>query len=456
MEDAQGREGMELKYIELARLRPNPLNPRREWGDLAALAESIASVGLRSPLTVRPGLDGTFVVVAGHRRLRAIEEHECCSRIVRVPCLVEREGEQGEAVSLAADNSQRVDFSGTEKAAIVQAMLELGVDEDKAAKASGCDGNSVATMGRAVKRIAGRRGPKPTLDFFAARCIDDFADDEEAVESMLAAYEEDPQGGISKRYWALVREREAARRRESNERRVAESGAAAMEWDAYRELLDSGEAKTYLPGIGRVGEDGCGCDGFCAAINPDDGCVTWFCRKPGNHVMRDEAVQRRERLKERMRERLRFAFGLVAGGGGELGRESAEDIARRVYETAFRGAVEAKAAELGFGSGWKPKPSAVWVLHAFMLAEMEDERDRWPDFASGLQPYNKERLIPRYDAWAGYLLDLEGAGRRLGDEERREVRDVLDRLGAYADAGDGEDGDSDDGEDGSEEGDDDA
>ncbi len=424
------REDMELRYIEVARLRPNPLNPREDYGDVEALAQSIAAVGLTQPLIVRPGDDGTFVVVAGHRRLKALTEHACCEGIRRVPCFVDASGGWCEVASLMSDNSNRKDFTFAEAAAGVQRMLELDMPDDMAAKASGCDEKSVAAMGRAVRGLRERGREVPTMDFFSAQAIDDFAGDEAAVDELLDAWREDPDGGIARRYWALRAEREAEARRFESERRMAESGAAVVGWDEYAALRDANETRTYLPGVGQVTEKGCGCEGFCAAVNPGDGRVVWFCRKPRNHDVRDEGRERRERLHERMRDRLRYAFGLVAcGREGE--REAAESIARGVYEAVFREEMTGMAEELGVDPEWKPKGRDAWVLHAFVLAEMESQRRTFTDFAEGLQSYNKDRWLPRYDAWATYLLDLQDAGYKADGEERQELREVIEKMDSF-------------------------
>ena len=64
--------GRSLFLLPIASIRPNPDQPRREFGreELQELTISIAQVGLIQPLTVRPTADG-YELISGERRLRA-------------------------------------------------------------------------------------------------------------------------------------------------------------------------------------------------------------------------------------------------------------------------------------------------------------------------------------------------------------------------------------------------
>ena len=58
--------------IDIELIKPNPYQPRREFGveELRELETSLRANGLLQPVTVRPSLHG-FELVAGERRLRA-------------------------------------------------------------------------------------------------------------------------------------------------------------------------------------------------------------------------------------------------------------------------------------------------------------------------------------------------------------------------------------------------
>ena len=73
--------------LPLDRIHPNPDNPRKEAGDVTALAASIRKHGLVTPLVVRPstiGGPGHFVLEAGERRWTAIR----ASGIAEVECRI--------------------------------------------------------------------------------------------------------------------------------------------------------------------------------------------------------------------------------------------------------------------------------------------------------------------------------------------------------------------------------
>jgi ParB/RepB/Spo0J family partition protein len=63
-----------LALLELSAIVDAGLNPRSVLGDIKGLAQSIKSEKLLQPLVVRPGRKvGVFEVVAGHRRLKAMQ-----------------------------------------------------------------------------------------------------------------------------------------------------------------------------------------------------------------------------------------------------------------------------------------------------------------------------------------------------------------------------------------------
>lgn len=59
-----------ITLIDTTRLKPNPNNPRKNIGDITALADSIRAHGIQQELVVTPIADSTdYRVVIGHRRL---------------------------------------------------------------------------------------------------------------------------------------------------------------------------------------------------------------------------------------------------------------------------------------------------------------------------------------------------------------------------------------------------
>ncbi|SCA63945.1 hypothetical protein SCG7086_BJ_00200 [Chlamydiales bacterium SCGC AG-110-P3] len=76
----------ELVEIEVSDILVNPFQPRREFADesLEELSNSIREVGLIHPPTVRRLTGGGYELIAGERRLRAVQK----AGIKRIPVLV--------------------------------------------------------------------------------------------------------------------------------------------------------------------------------------------------------------------------------------------------------------------------------------------------------------------------------------------------------------------------------
>src|SRR5689334_2404750 len=68
-----GESASERQRIRIAQVRPNRLQPRKEFRaeELAGLEASLRSAGLLQPITVRPVSGGGYELIAGERRLRA-------------------------------------------------------------------------------------------------------------------------------------------------------------------------------------------------------------------------------------------------------------------------------------------------------------------------------------------------------------------------------------------------
>ncbi len=103
--------------IPIEFLRPNPRNPRRNFGEesLDELAASIKEKGIIQPLLARPapGLPGTFEIIAGERRWRAAQR----AGLHEVP-IVSINADDRQALELAIiENVQRADLDPLEEAA---------------------------------------------------------------------------------------------------------------------------------------------------------------------------------------------------------------------------------------------------------------------------------------------------------------------------------------------------
>ncbi|MGH6852359.1 MAG: ParB/RepB/Spo0J family partition protein [Methylocella sp.] len=117
-ETAQGaRAARAAQKIPIEFLRPNPRNPRRNFGgdSLDELAASIKEKGIIQPILARPapGLPGSFEIIAGERRWLAAQR----AGLHEVP-IVSVNADDRQALELAIiENVQRADLDPLEEAA---------------------------------------------------------------------------------------------------------------------------------------------------------------------------------------------------------------------------------------------------------------------------------------------------------------------------------------------------
>ena len=127
----------EAATLPLDRLVPSKANRNAKDEDLAGLASSIAAVGLLYPLIVRPHPEqpGSFLIVAGERRFRALKRLKAES----APCIIV--GEDGEApdpdILRVVENHQRRNLEPLEEAAAIRALLDAGQDIETVARSLG-------------------------------------------------------------------------------------------------------------------------------------------------------------------------------------------------------------------------------------------------------------------------------------------------------------------------------
>ena len=138
-----------VQYIPLARLRPNPQQPRRRFDEAALreLADSIRAYGILQPLTVRRVEDG-YQLIAGERRMRAA----AMAGLREVPCLVAQVDEQDAGMLALIENLQRRDLDFIEEANGLSQLIKLfGMSQEEAARRIGKSQSAVANKLRLLK-----------------------------------------------------------------------------------------------------------------------------------------------------------------------------------------------------------------------------------------------------------------------------------------------------------------
>lgn len=122
----------EIKYLDIERIVPNPLNPRKDLGDLSELADSIKAKGILQNLTVVPDGDN-YVLVIGHRRHAASK----IAGLTELPCVIKELTEKEQAQIMLLENIQRNELLPYEQAQGFQLMIDLGSTVAEVAKETG-------------------------------------------------------------------------------------------------------------------------------------------------------------------------------------------------------------------------------------------------------------------------------------------------------------------------------
>lgn len=111
--EAPGHSRGGVREIEIARIRPNPNQPRQQFSEesLDELADSIAQRGVLQPILLRQ--DGEeYQIIAGERRWRAAQR----ARLHTIPAIVREIDESTTAELALIENVQREDLNAIEEA----------------------------------------------------------------------------------------------------------------------------------------------------------------------------------------------------------------------------------------------------------------------------------------------------------------------------------------------------
>lgn len=133
-----------VRAIEIARIRPNPLQPRQVFDDSALdeLAASIAERGVLQPIIVR-AVDGGFELVAGERRWRAAQK----AQLHEIPAIIREFDEESSAEVALIENIQREDLNAIEEAeAYKQLIGRYGHSQEVVGKLVGKSRSHVANL----------------------------------------------------------------------------------------------------------------------------------------------------------------------------------------------------------------------------------------------------------------------------------------------------------------------
>lgn len=136
-------------FLPIDAISPNPDQPRQifQEGDLESLADSIRSLGLLQPLTVRRSPNG-WELVAGERRLRAAR----LAGLQEVPCISLQIDSQHASLLALVENLQRKDLDFWEEAlALDKLIATYHLSQEEAARRIGKSQSAVANKLRLLR-----------------------------------------------------------------------------------------------------------------------------------------------------------------------------------------------------------------------------------------------------------------------------------------------------------------
>ena len=122
LEDSNGKTEAKVVEIALDQLYSFGSHPFRVLDDekMQETVESIREHGIISPLIVRPGKEGGYEIIAGHRRKRACE----LLGLKTVPCFIRNLTDEEATITMVDSNIQREELLYSEKAFAYKMKLD--------------------------------------------------------------------------------------------------------------------------------------------------------------------------------------------------------------------------------------------------------------------------------------------------------------------------------------------
>lgn len=255
---------MELQVIPLASMWPDPNNPRKDFGDLDALADTFEMNVVRpmepvNPPTVVP--DGVsargqmFRIVDGERRWRAMVKRGAVESCAAIVCSMD----EANAMAAMVATDDKAQLTDAELSRGVQQMLAVGVAPEEVDKAARLKRGTA----RRVAKVAREGTEQLSIEHLLAAEEFDDPDDRKRV---LDAPEDDSSRG----YRSVARKIEEANKRAARVAALTEACEAAGVPLAETAEEANGEGRSYracadAPNVAEV------------FAGQPDGTVGWIC-----------------------------------------------------------------------------------------------------------------------------------------------------------------------------------
>jgi ParB family transcriptional regulator, chromosome partitioning protein len=139
-----------LASVPLARVLPNPNQPRKEFNEdaLNELAASIRENGIIQPIIVEEQSDGMYMIVDGERRYRAAR----LAGLEEIPIIIRRFTEEEKLEIALIENIQREDLTPIEEAKAYKNLIDTSaLSQEELATKIGKNRSTVANSLRLLK-----------------------------------------------------------------------------------------------------------------------------------------------------------------------------------------------------------------------------------------------------------------------------------------------------------------
>ncbi len=139
-----------INEIDLDLIHINPSQPRREFDEqaLEELANSIRSIGIIQPITLRQEKDGTYLIIAGERRYRAAQR----AGLLTIPAYIRKVSDDAVMEMALVENIQREDLNAIEVAlAYQQLQNNNGLTQEELSQRVGKSRATVANFMRLLR-----------------------------------------------------------------------------------------------------------------------------------------------------------------------------------------------------------------------------------------------------------------------------------------------------------------
>lgn len=139
-----------INEVDIDLIHANPTQPRHDFDEQALneLSESIQSIGIIQPITLRQEEDGTYMIIAGERRYRAAQK----AGLMSVPAYIRKASDDDVMEMALIENIQREDLNAIEVAlAYQQLQSRNGLTQDELAQRVGKSRATVANFMRLLR-----------------------------------------------------------------------------------------------------------------------------------------------------------------------------------------------------------------------------------------------------------------------------------------------------------------